>query len=327
MVIVIALVVAAVALAALYAWAKDTDDKAEGERNEAREREEARRPYERRLVRHGDSFAEVILEPTRHEVASDAIWDEDEPDRSKIYRAPTVSLKPTSLPPIGRQRVVGEYYRKTTIELATAQRRSELRPVGDWGNTARFDALLRLEPENRHDRNAIAVDVNGYIVGYIPREETSDWRPILQRLKSRGCIASCIASVYVDDDNYCIVLHCSPEQGLAENDEPEGTVLDGDSMASLLGEEDAQDVLGGYGAGSRVWADIKTGTIPKGKYKGNPTLWAFVDGTPVGYLTEKSSQRLYADISGRIPCHCICAIANGSKKLEASLMVPKTSDI
>lgn len=324
MVIVIALAVAAVALAALYAWARDADDKAEGERNKARERAEARKTYERRVVRHGDSFTEVVTKAAAHGPARMRVND-DEPDRSRIYRAPAVPLKPASLPPIGRQAVAGEYYRRSTIGLAVSGRESELRPVGDWGCTAKFDARLRLEPENEYDPLAIAVDINGYIVGYIPKDETGEWQPLLQDLARNDRIAACIASVYVDGDGYSIVLHCSPEQGLVANDEPDGKVLDGSSMASLMGEEDAQDVLGRYGAGSRVWADLRTGSIPKGKYKGRPTLWAYVDGTPVGYLTERSSERLYGGISQELPCHCVCAIVQGGKKLEASVMAPKTN--
>lgn len=303
----IVLIVIVLVVCALYSWVRKTDESGSGEEHELAD---AQQTYETRLVRQGNTFREVFAESS-----------DDESDRSTIYRSPSVSLKPTSLPPLGRQRIVGEYYRKSTIELAIAGRESEVGPVGDWKHAATFDARLRLEPDNKFDRNAIAVDINGYIVGYIPKTETKSWRPLLQHLARKQQIAACIAAIYVDDDNYSIVLHCSPEHGLAENDEPEGKPLDGGSIASLLGEENAQDILNKYGIGSYVWADLKTGTIPKGKYKGQSTIWAYVDNIPVGYMTAKSCERLYESISGEIPCHCICSISQGSKKLEAKLLM------
>lgn len=50
------------------------------------------------------------------------------------------------------------------------------------GRTVEVDAVLFLEPNNPHDRNAIRVEIGGKPVGYIPREDAPEMRTALKQI-------------------------------------------------------------------------------------------------------------------------------------------------
>ena len=66
---------------------------------------------------------------------------------------------------------------------------------GAVGDKIRCDmvAVLVPEPTNPHDSNAIAVHIDGYLVGYLPRAVAQEYLPGLRHLMSRlgGHIALC----------------------------------------------------------------------------------------------------------------------------------------
>lgn len=57
-----------------------------------------------------------------------------------------------------------------------------------------FAALVR-EPNNPEDENAVAVHINGHVVGYLPRDDAKDFQPLLQKLEKQKKVAGCSALV------------------------------------------------------------------------------------------------------------------------------------
>lgn len=59
-----------------------------------------------------------------------------------------------------------------------------------------FDAVLRPEPTNSHDANAIAVDIDSRHVGYLPAEEALRYREALDRMAAVGQVPMVRAQVW-----------------------------------------------------------------------------------------------------------------------------------
>ncbi|CAL9380542.1 hypothetical protein SUDANB95_01047 [Actinosynnema sp. ALI-1.44] len=101
--------------------------------------------------------------------------------------APVSPPKPATEPVVLRgsgwfgQEVVGEsHYTKALQRLAGKTRTGE----------RETPAELRPEPNNRHDRNAVQVVVEGHVVGYLPREAAAEYhRPLRQVGRPASCRA------------------------------------------------------------------------------------------------------------------------------------------
>ncbi|MPQ96863.1 hypothetical protein GB931_02785 [Modestobacter sp. I12A-02628] len=64
-------------------------------------------------------------------------------------------------------------------------------------------ALLVAEPDNPHDRHAVAVQIAGQAVGYLPREDAPAYSRVLQRLADQGFVAQVQARIWARDfDDY-----------------------------------------------------------------------------------------------------------------------------
>lgn len=62
-------------------------------------------------------------------------------------------------------------------------------------------ATIVSEPENKFDKNAIRIDVDGLTVGYIAKEETDIFRPLLAHATSLGCELQASARVWFNGDS------------------------------------------------------------------------------------------------------------------------------
>jgi hypothetical protein len=87
------------------------------------------------------------------------------------------------------QHVVGEsnYF----SDLKVIANRLGVGPPGEEMTTA----VLVAEPNNRHDRNAVAITVDGKTVG-LPREDAVHYSPVLLGLAERGIAISVPARVW-----------------------------------------------------------------------------------------------------------------------------------
>jgi hypothetical protein len=56
-------------------------------------------------------------------------------------------------------------------------------------------ATLYREPDNQHDPNAIAVNVDGELVGYLSRDENTRWQEVVKRLAEHDHVAAAEAMI------------------------------------------------------------------------------------------------------------------------------------
>lgn len=233
---------------------------------------------------------------------------------------------PYMMAPTGRTKVVGERHHKKDIRAAIGNRMDEVKPLGQWDQSLELKAEIRRQPNNTYDHNAVAIILEGRLVAYIPSEDTGSWQPLLQRLESEGRYAQATAAIYSSHgDGYTIILKANPSITRTRNVSPGSTVLDADRTVAISGEETIQEQLARYGVGNFVWVTLQPGTIPKGKYKDGPTIFAYMDGQQAGYISAKQSERYYLYIKRRMPCSCLAYIEQGGKKLELQLMLPARS--
>jgi hypothetical protein len=59
-----------------------------------------------------------------------------------------------------------------------------------------FPIVLVAEPNNPHDRNAVAVHVDGRIVGHLSRQMAPDWQPMVLAAAAEGYVVAGRASIW-----------------------------------------------------------------------------------------------------------------------------------
>lgn len=79
--------------------------------------------------------------------------------------------------------VVGESYHEPAIRALFRP------PIGQAGQELILRAVLVPEPNNRYDRNAVMVVVQGQHVGYLPKEAASAYQPMIAQLNRQGFAA------------------------------------------------------------------------------------------------------------------------------------------
>lgn len=79
-----------------------------------------------------------------------------------------------------RREVAGEAFYEDAIRRLFPQ------GVSDRREELTFTAHLAPEPHNPHDRNAVAVQIAGSTVGYLPGDEAARYQPVLTELVSQG---------------------------------------------------------------------------------------------------------------------------------------------
>lgn len=79
------------------------------------------------------------------------------------------------------QAVVGESHYLPALQRLLPHR-------GKWSEELETTALLIPEPSNRHDRSAVAVQIDGNTVGYLPRDIAPSYQPLLLGLANRHSV-------------------------------------------------------------------------------------------------------------------------------------------
>jgi hypothetical protein len=59
-----------------------------------------------------------------------------------------------------------------------------------------FDIVLRAEPENPYDKNAVAVLVDGALVGHMSKPMAKDWQPMVLAAQAEGFAVVGRASIF-----------------------------------------------------------------------------------------------------------------------------------
>jgi hypothetical protein len=82
------------------------------------------------------------------------------------------------------------------------------------GDAVRFPcrASLVAQPDNPYDRNAVAVQISGELVGHLARQEAPHWQTLVRALAYHGYLATCEAMVAGrgpegETDNLGVFLH------------------------------------------------------------------------------------------------------------------------
>lgn len=56
-------------------------------------------------------------------------------------------------------------------------------------------AVLRPDPENPHDSNAVRVEIDGELVGFLSRSDAIAYQPLTEKLLSAGKVGRCDAMI------------------------------------------------------------------------------------------------------------------------------------
>ena len=118
---------------------------------------------------------------------------------------PRAALKPFLLEGEELVQAVGEsFYQPALLKQCGARR----------GDAVRFSCRARLvaQPDNPYDRNAVAVQVGGQLVGHLARQEAPHWQPLVRTLAAHGYVATCEAMIAGrgregETDNLGVFLH------------------------------------------------------------------------------------------------------------------------
>lgn len=209
------------------------------------------------------------------------------------------SLRPVPLPGDGRQTVVGERYHRRELRAITRGVHLPKLTGSNWHEAVSMTAQLRPEPTNSHDPNAVRVEIDGKLVGYIPAQDAPAYQPHLLTLAEAGEIGTCESRLMRGKDGEVVVyLHLgSPEALDFMVHAPEGTVpLSPTRITTVTGEEDHQDILHQIAparTGVESWETASLGfyTIPKGKFAGQQAIEVCLRGTAIGQLTRGKSEQ------------------------------------
>jgi hypothetical protein len=153
-----------------------------------------------------DALAEPALERPAHPAPSvQPVKPEQPQGQPSLKGGPAAGAHagPAGTPPTifelwgqrgwGRVEVVGEskYLPEIKRVLGKAHQPS--------GAEHQLPAHLVPEPHNIHDRNAVAVQISGRTVGYLPRDEAARYTGVLQQLARRGLTAQVQARIWASD--------------------------------------------------------------------------------------------------------------------------------
>jgi hypothetical protein len=245
--------------------------------------------------------------------------------RQESWHAPAPVVSPTWLQPYTFRAgghvfdVVGESHYQPALEAAAGGRTSE------GAACPLVTALLVREPRNPFDARAIRVDVGGQTVGYIPRDWTGAFHPVLAELHRLGTVATCRAWLTggwdrggLDRGHFGIRLDLHDQLHVVSN-----AVLMpfGNGRVSVTGEEKYQTQLAVIlGASNRVEVIVAL-------THGNDRIAVVLGEQLVGELTGKMSMRFAPWINelehAGLPATAEARVIRGEKKIEVFLKLAK----
>jgi hypothetical protein len=105
------------------------------------------------------------------------------------------------IPRGGYFEVAGVAHHKDDIARVYPPRRDDQDPV-----TQDIFATLQREPQNHYDPNAVAVLLEGWLAGYIPKDKAPAWSSYLARLEAEGYRARVHARIWIGSGTYYLNL-------------------------------------------------------------------------------------------------------------------------
>lgn len=163
------------------------------------------------------------------------------------------------------QEVVGESFYQPAIKAAQEK----------FGRA--LVAQLVREPRNKHDRNAVAVRLDGSTVGHLPANEAVDWHHVLGQQGGTATARATITGGYNERYSWGVVLHAAPEPWCPEDGFLGGTKRVG--LTTLKAYKDA--ALAAMTDPAGVLATL---TVGEGE-----VVWAFSGEVALGKMTKAPS--------------------------------------
>jgi hypothetical protein len=255
-------------------------------------------------------------------------------------------------------------YQFTNVEVAgeshhEAAVRAVLRGQGARlanGESVEIECTARLvpDPRNRHDHNAVEVQVAGHMIGYLPREVAATHNGVLTQLVARGFqpVARCRiwaleSQEYQGVDRrgrsvYRPTLHAraslvldDPELCVPANLPPRGRhrMLPHGSALQVRGEEHHMDVLSPLvGPEGAAWIYATLTALQSGTGRIEKTIVELnVDGRPIGQLTPAMSAHYLPTITHLAETGTAAAakvlLKGNALKIEAVLHAAKAHEL
>lgn len=200
-------------------------------------------------------------------------------------------------------------------------------------------AVLRPEPENTYDHNAVQVTIDDLVVGYLPADEAVNYSPLLLHLAGQGDLISVPARVWWDAEGEFMAsvrLDLAPPGLLLPvNAPPAGNVmqLPPGNAIQVVGEDAHLDVLAPIVAGNGPAAALvtlheiseqKTRTVKQ-------IVEVRIDGRRVGQLTPAMGEHLLAVIrlatTAGVTLYCRAGIRGNQIKAEVAIYPTKAADL
>lgn len=127
-------------------------------------------------------------------------------------RDPQADPRWFDIPAEGSFEVAGVFHHKAELAAVIA-------PVQGEPEARAVRAVLRRDPTNEFDQNAVEVRIDGALVGYVPRGSARAWSGWLQRLEQEGLAARASARVWVGDDAWFVTVLARPDASYRTPDE------------------------------------------------------------------------------------------------------------
>lgn len=173
---------------------------------------------------------------------------------------------------------------------------------------------LRADPRNRYDRDAIRVLVEDQTVGYVSRDETSQFHPLLRELRARRLPALCKGLIVGKEGRFGVKLELSLPLRLADAPPP----LEGSTRVAVVGEESFQGVLS-------TLLDRGSTSFPADLRVREGAVLVYIEDRLVGRLTDRMSERYLPRIlehvgAGKL-ASCTAVLTQGARKVEAFVLL------
>ncbi|KAB7744155.1 DUF2510 domain-containing protein [Nostocoides sp. F2B08] len=238
------------------------------------------------------------------------------------------------------QRVVGENQYPEAFRALLLENDAR---AGDFGAEMRdLSATVIAEPDNPFDPNAVAVLVQGRLVGYLPRDDAAVYSPSLQDLADRGECLRVEARVWVaptsDTERAAsVTLKLPPAHGVQSfNEFPEQPyeVLPHGGAIQVSGEEQHMDVLGRYVSEGERYLAVTLHVVQEQKTERSQPYQCVevrLDGHRVGVLTKAMSEKLtdivqYVAERDKVPL-CRAVLKGSPLRAEIVLYVAKSHEV
>jgi Protein of unknown function (DUF2510)/HIRAN domain len=234
--------------------------------------------------------------------------------------------------------VVGESHHSAAIRALLPSGRQ-----GDSGREVEVAVVLRHDPNNQYDRNAVEVRAPTGLVGYLPREAAARYAPTLSGLQAQGWSPTTTARVwgyegYGDGNEFVGSVRldlAEPHMLIPANAPPDGPheVIPVGSQIQVTGEENYMDAISPYlNANGECWVHATLHEVVEQSARTSKRLAEVrIDGDPVGRLTPKMSGDMLPAVrylADRGVKTCVRAVVKGNRlKAEVVLYALRASEL